>query len=60
MSSPSISSSAPCNGRASGFPQSAVDYRVADLFDAPSEWRGAFDLVHELYTLQALPGNASA
>lgn len=37
------------------FPQSAVDYRVADLFDAPSEWRGAFDLVHELYTLQALP-----
>ncbi|KAF0163886.1 MAG: methyltransferase, partial [Caulobacteraceae bacterium] len=37
------------------FPQSAVDYHVADLFDAPSEWRGAFDLVHELYTLQALP-----
>ncbi|WP_084678873.1 bifunctional 2-polyprenyl-6-hydroxyphenol methylase/3-demethylubiquinol 3-O-methyltransferase UbiG [Methylocystis sp. ATCC 49242] len=37
------------------FPQSAVDYRVADLFEAPPEWRGAFDLVHELYTLQALP-----
>jgi len=36
------------------FPQSAVDYRVADLFEAPSEWRGAFNLVHELYTLQAL------
>ena len=42
------------------FPQSAVDYRVADLFDAPSEWRGAFDLVHELYTLQALARDASA
>jgi 2-polyprenyl-3-methyl-5-hydroxy-6-metoxy-1,4-benzoquinol methylase len=37
------------------FPQSEVDYQTADLFDAPSEWRGAFDLVHELYTLQALP-----
>ena len=37
------------------FPQSAVDYRVGDLFDAPAEWRGAFDFVHELYTLQALP-----
>lgn len=37
------------------FPQSAVDYRVADLFNAPREWRGAFDFVHELYTLQALP-----
>lgn len=37
------------------FPQSPVDYRAADLFDAPTEWRGAFDLVHELYTLQALP-----
>jgi len=37
------------------FPQSAVDYRAADLFEAPVEWRGAFDLVHELYTLQALP-----
>ena len=37
------------------FPQSAVDYHAADLFDAPKEWRGAFDLVHELYTLQALP-----
>jgi len=37
------------------FPQSAVDYRAADLFRAPPEWRGAFDLVHELYTLQALP-----
>ncbi len=37
------------------FPQSPVFYRAADLFDAPEQWRGAFDLVHELYTLQALP-----
>jgi 2-polyprenyl-3-methyl-5-hydroxy-6-metoxy-1,4-benzoquinol methylase len=37
------------------FPQSGVDYRTADLFAPPPEWRGAFDLVHECYTLQALP-----
>ncbi|WP_166143660.1 bifunctional 2-polyprenyl-6-hydroxyphenol methylase/3-demethylubiquinol 3-O-methyltransferase UbiG [Methylosinus sp. RM1] len=37
------------------FPQSDVDYRAADLFAAPEEWRGGFDLVHECYTLQALP-----
>lgn len=37
------------------FPRSSVDYRVADLFDPPSDWRGGFDIVHECYTLQALP-----
>lgn len=37
------------------FPHSAVDYRVADLLAPPQEWRGAFDLVHECYTLQAMP-----
>jgi 2-polyprenyl-3-methyl-5-hydroxy-6-metoxy-1,4-benzoquinol methylase len=37
------------------FPQSAVTWRAADLFAPPPDWRGAFDLVHELYTLQALP-----
>jgi len=37
------------------FPQSAVAYRAADLFAPPPEWRGGFDLVHECYTLQALP-----
>lgn len=37
------------------FSESGVNYRVADLFEAPAEWRGAFDFVHELYTLQALP-----
>jgi SAM-dependent methyltransferase len=38
------------------FPQSPVDYRAANLFDPPPEWLGAFDLVHECYTLQALHG----
>ncbi|MFT3866366.1 MAG: class I SAM-dependent methyltransferase [Solirubrobacterales bacterium] len=37
------------------FPASAVDYRVADLFDLPAEWAGAFDLVVEIRTLQSLP-----
>ncbi len=37
------------------FPNSAVVYRAADLFAPPAEWRGAFDFVHECYTLQALP-----
>jgi SAM-dependent methyltransferase len=36
------------------FPHSTVDYRVADLFALPEEWRGGFDLVHECYTLQAI------
>jgi SAM-dependent methyltransferase len=36
-------------------PDSGVDYRVADLFDLPPEWRRAFDLVVEIYTVQALP-----
>lgn len=37
------------------FPGSAVAYRAADLLDPPPEWRGAFDLVVEVYTLQVLP-----
>jgi len=36
------------------FEGSSVRYVVADLFDAPLEWRHGFDLVHESYTLQAL------
>jgi SAM-dependent methyltransferase len=36
-------------------PGSAVDYRVADLLDPPAEWRGGFDLVVEVFTVQALP-----
>lgn len=37
------------------FPETQVDYRAADLFHLPEEWRGGFDIVHECYTLQALP-----
>jgi len=37
------------------FPQSKVEYRVVDLFDAPGDWRRQFDLVVEAYTLQVLP-----
>ncbi len=36
------------------FPDSKVDYQVAELFALPPKWLGAFDLVHECYTLQAL------
>ncbi len=37
------------------FPQSAVDYRVADLFKPPAEWGRKFDFVFEANTAQALP-----
>jgi len=37
------------------FPESKVTYVVADLFSAPPAWDGAFDLVLESYTIQALP-----
>ena len=37
------------------FPQSAVDYRVADLFQPPAEWERKFDFVFEANTVQALP-----
>ncbi|MEJ8475350.1 class I SAM-dependent methyltransferase [Roseibium algae] len=36
------------------FPESAVDYIASDLFALPPEWVGAFDLVHECYTVQAM------
>lgn len=38
------------------FPGSQVEYRVNDLFDMPSDWEGAFALVHECFTIQALQG----
>lgn len=38
------------------FPQSPVDYRIADLSALPPEWSGAFDMVHECYTIQSVPG----
>ena len=37
------------------FPDSAVTYTVADLFNLPENWSGKFDLVFEFRTLQALP-----
>ncbi len=37
------------------FPDTAVDYRVADLFELPSEWRRRFDIVVEVLTVQSLP-----
>ncbi len=42
------------------FPASAVNYQVADLLAPPPEWQGAFDLVVEIYTVQALYGPARA
>src|SRR6185295_18584123 len=38
----------------------ALDFVAADLFAPPAQWSGAFDLVHECYTLQALPDGARA
>lgn len=37
------------------FAASHAEYRLADLFSAPADWRGAFDFVFEAYTLQVLP-----
>ncbi len=39
----------------SRFPNSSVEYVVADLFQIASEWQDAFDIVLESYTLQVLP-----
>ncbi|WP_169946321.1 bifunctional 2-polyprenyl-6-hydroxyphenol methylase/3-demethylubiquinol 3-O-methyltransferase UbiG [Microbispora sp. H11081] len=40
----------------SRFPESSVDYVAADLLAPPQEWRQAFDLVVEIYTVQVLRG----
>jgi SAM-dependent methyltransferase len=42
------------------FPDSAVAYRVADLFDLPEDWRGAFGVVVEVMTVQSLPEDLHA
>jgi SAM-dependent methyltransferase len=42
------------------FPQSAVDYRVADLFRSPAEWERKFGFVFEANTVQALPAEIRA
>jgi ubiquinone/menaquinone biosynthesis C-methylase UbiE len=39
------------------FPDSPVEYVVADLFDPPATWRHNFDFVFESNTLQALPAS---
>lgn len=40
------------------FPDSTTEYRVADLFDYPDEWKQAFELVYECNTIQSLKGEA--
>jgi SAM-dependent methyltransferase len=37
------------------FPNTHVEYLVADLLDPPATWHHNFDLVLEVYTLQVLP-----
>lgn len=37
------------------FPESLVNYTVADVFQLPSDWLAAFDLVFDFRTIQALP-----
>jgi SAM-dependent methyltransferase len=41
-------------------PGSPVRYEVGDLFALPERWRGAFDVVVEVYTWQALPARVRA
>jgi pimeloyl-ACP methyl ester carboxylesterase len=41
-------------------PGSPVHYRTADLLDPPTAWRQAFDLVVEIFTVQALPRSVRA
>ena len=41
-------------------PGSKVKYRAASLFDLPVGWRRAFDLVIEIFTVQALPRDVRA
>ncbi|MFT5660340.1 MAG: 2-polyprenyl-3-methyl-5-hydroxy-6-metoxy-1,4-benzoquinol methylase [Sulfurimonas sp.] len=38
------------------YPQTKVDYIVADLFSYPTFWSENFDLVYECNTIQVLPG----
>jgi hypothetical protein len=38
------------------YPDTTVEYRVADLFSLPEEWIHGFDLVYECNTIQILKG----
>lgn len=42
------------------YPDSRVDYCVADLFATPAHWMHGFDLVFECNTIQVLPGEYRA
>ncbi len=42
------------------FPDSAVDYQVADVFRLPAAWQRRFGLVVEIRTLQSLPPDRRA
>jgi SAM-dependent methyltransferase len=46
------------DGARTRFPGSSVDYTPGDLLNPPASWRGAFDLVVEIYTVQPLHGTA--
>lgn len=39
------------------FPNSSVNYLVADLFDLDPQWQGKYDFIFECKTIQALPLN---
>lgn len=38
------------------YPDTRVDYLIADLFNYPPQWFESFDLVYECNTIQVLPG----
>ena len=38
------------------YPDTTVNYLIADLFDYPSQWAESFELVYECNTIQVLPG----
>jgi 2-polyprenyl-3-methyl-5-hydroxy-6-metoxy-1,4-benzoquinol methylase len=38
------------------YPDTRVNYLVADLFDYPPQWAESFELVYECNTIQVLPG----
>lgn len=40
------------------FPDSRVEYKVANALALPDGWSGQFDLIVEIYTLQSLPEEA--
>lgn len=42
------------------FPNSKVEYLAVDLFAPPAAWDGAFDLIVEVFTLQAMPAGVRA